>query len=64
MPVNDFGDLLRDKIYKLDAKNQLQQNNYFLSNRLSSTLRMAAFPGEIRPPSDYPEAEENAPKVP
>jgi GDSL-like Lipase/Acylhydrolase family len=44
---NDFGDLLRDKIYKLDAHNQLQQNNYFLDSTLRSTLTASAFPQKL-----------------
>jgi acetyltransferase AlgX (SGNH hydrolase-like protein) len=44
---NDFGDLLRDKIYKLDAHNQLQQNSYFLDSTLRSALNASAFPKKL-----------------
>ena len=41
-PGNDFGDLLRNKIYRLDSNNKLQVNDYFLGDSLRSTLVKAA----------------------
>jgi hypothetical protein len=38
---NDFGDLIRDKIYKLDDRMQLEENHYSLDPSLVSTFAAA-----------------------
>jgi lysophospholipase L1-like esterase len=43
-PANDFGDLVRNKIYRLNSEDELQLNSYELSPSIRSEMQMAAFP--------------------
>lgn len=44
---NDYGDLIRDKIFRLDERGELQKNNYVLRESLRSWMMGSAFPGGL-----------------
>lgn len=44
---NDFGDLIRDKIYRLDASGDLETTRYQLPPQLRATLQAAAYPSGL-----------------
>jgi len=40
--ANDFGDLVRNKIYRLGSNGELLRNNFLISNAIRSSFRVAA----------------------
>jgi len=45
---NDFGDMLRNRIYRLNAQDELELNRYRLSDAMRTRLTRAAFPRGLR----------------
>tara|TARA_Y100000310_G_scaffold345830_1_gene470767 strand:+ start:19181 stop:20296 length:1116 start_codon:yes stop_codon:yes gene_type:complete len=47
-PANDFGDNIRNKIFRLDSENQLIENDYFLNPELKKKKKLASFFPSLR----------------